>query len=78
MRDLGCSIVKDEDRAKHLFGVLLPQELAKDISRFSSLLKEHNVCVSLRGPAVRVSLHIYNNMKDIQALVSTIRKMIHG
>ena len=76
MRDLGCGIVSEEFRAKHLFGVLLPPQVADRVPDFVRKLKENRVIVSVRGPAVRVSLGVYNTEEDIMTLVSVLRDLV--
>ena len=85
---LGCRFVCDEFRAPHLFGVLLPvfpqQSTAQDTgtdcggseqhrAKIVDALKSRKVFVSLRGQAIRVSINVFNDLADIEALVLVLR-----
>lgn len=66
----GFWIEEAHSRAKHLFGFRLPTHLP--IESVRQKLKERNVTVSFRGSAIRVSPHVYNNEKDIKALIECL------
>ncbi|CAM9227164.1 unnamed protein product [Ectocarpus fasciculatus] len=76
LRSLGCKIVSEEYRAKHLFGVLLPPAVAARVPEFVDELKKKKIFVSIRGPAVRISLHVYNTADDLLCLVEVLRAML--
>ena len=76
LRDLGCSIVSEDFRAKHLFGVLLPPQVSDRVPEFVSKLKEKRIIVSIQGPAVRISLGVYISEEDILALVRVLRDLV--
>jgi selenocysteine lyase/cysteine desulfurase len=59
-------------RAGHLFGFTLPPNL--DPQEVMQSLKAAQVHVSLRGKAIRVSFHLYNTPKDVQALVNVLEQ----
>jgi len=61
-------------RADHLFGFYLPSFINKH--QLVDQLAERKVMVSLRGDAIRVSPHVYNNELDIQALISCLRDQL--
>lgn len=63
---------ENEYRANHLFGFLLPPSVNKNI--LLQDLQEGKVFVSLRGDAIRVSPHVYNEEKDIEALIEILKK----
>jgi selenocysteine lyase/cysteine desulfurase len=77
LRSLGCSIVSEDYRAKHLFGIILPPCMADQLNEFASALKAQNVFVSVRGKAIRVSLCVYNHAEDLLALVKVLQSMVH-
>ena len=54
----------------HLFGVHLPGHV--DRLSLSRLLQQHNVSVSVRGEAIRVSPHVYNTPEDAAAFQSAL------
>jgi selenocysteine lyase/cysteine desulfurase len=73
LSEAGYWIEDEEYRANHLFGILLPANIDKQ-----QLLKElrfNHVFVSLRGDSVRVSPHVYNDERDIQALIDVLKKI---
>ena len=70
--DHGYWFEQDEYRANHLFGFLLPAKASKEF--FLQELKKRKVFVSVRGDVIRVSPHVYNDKKDIQALIGTLEK----
>lgn len=58
-------------RGAHLFGLHPPSHI--DIEAVSARLRERSVFVSLRGAAIRVSPHLYNDTADVTALVEVLR-----
>jgi len=54
----------------HLFGLHLPDDVDPTVIR--ARLCEDEVFVSVRGRAVRVSPHVYNDMSDMDALASAL------
>jgi len=54
----------------HLFGIRLPA--GADIEAVKNSFAEHNVYVSLRGDAIRVSPHMYNSSEDLEAFTSAL------
>jgi selenocysteine lyase/cysteine desulfurase len=58
-------------RANHLFGFLLPN--AVDKNKLLHQLQSSKVFVSLRGDAIRVSPHVYNERRDIEALIEVLK-----
>ncbi len=58
------------ERAAHLFGIRNIDHAA--LPSIQRKLERHNVYVSLRGDAVRVSPHLYNDEADIAALAEAI------
>ena len=74
LRQLGCWIEDDDRRAAHLFGVRLPSGF--DVDAVQMALAERRVSVSMRGSALRVSPHVYNDTGDLAALVAAVRAVI--
>lgn len=68
LRALSCFIEEDTYRAKHLFGVYLPKHI--DLDKLKANFKKHNVYVSFRGNAIRVSCNVYNDERDFEKLVA--------
>jgi len=63
---LGFGVEEEAWRAGHLFGLRMPAGV--DLTRAQALLAERRISVSLRGSAMRVSPHVYNDERDIEAL----------
>lgn len=62
--EMGCKVESEAHRAGHLFGVRLPKQM--DQTKLQQLFAAHQVFVSLRGSAIRVSPHVYNDDGDMQ------------
>ena len=58
------------ERAAHLFGIRGVDRAT--MPSIQEALEQRNVYVSLRGDAVRVSPHLYNDASDIAALAEAI------
>ena len=71
LRDLGCGIEEDAWRAPHLLGVRLPARLAP--AALARELHRRHISVSVRGRALRVAPHLYNDADDLAALVDVVR-----
>lgn len=65
-RAQGYTVEDDEWRAPHLFGLRPPAGVA--LSDLQARLAARNVFVSLRGSALRISPHVYNDDRDLAAL----------
>jgi selenocysteine lyase/cysteine desulfurase len=74
VRELGFAVEDDKWRAAHLFGLRVPGGL--DSARLAETLKANNVFVSLRGSAVRVSPNVYNDERDMEALVGALGEAV--
>jgi selenocysteine lyase/cysteine desulfurase len=74
LRDLGAWIESDAYRAAHLFGVRLPP--GHDMKTVQTALTARQVSVSVRGNAVRVAPHVYNDAADLDALVDSLRDVV--
>lgn len=73
-RENGFWVEEDEFRAKHLFGVLFPEGM--DSQQVLQKLQEKKIYVSVRGKAIRISLHLYNTIEDIAALISVLKGIL--
>lgn len=62
----GFQVPDADTRASHLFGIRVPDSIP--LTRLRESLAQHRVSVSLRGNAVRISPHVYNDATDIAAL----------
>jgi selenocysteine lyase/cysteine desulfurase len=73
MGALGLAVEADGWRGAHMLGVRLP-ELALD--SLQEQLAEAGVFASLRGDALRVSAHVYNDASDVQALADVLEATV--
>lgn len=76
LRALGCRVEDAGWRAGHLCGVRLPAGV--DVPRLGRELAARRVSVSLRGSAVRVAPHLYNDAGDLDALVDVVSRAVRG
>ena len=68
-------VIEDEAwRSAHLFGVRVPEHLSMD--RLGEELARRNVSVSVRGDAIRISPHLYNDDADIEALREALHAVV--
>ncbi len=67
---LGYQVEDAAWRGRHLFGLRAPA--GADISAIGERLRAQRVHVSLRGSAIRVAPHVYNDRRDIDALVAAL------
>ena len=66
IREAGFSVAPDARRSGHIFGVRLPGDA--NVAALQRRLRERRVYASVRGDALRVSVHLFNDEGDIQAL----------
>jgi selenocysteine lyase/cysteine desulfurase len=67
----GCSVLQAADRSAHLIGVRPRGGIPVELPR---ALQYARVYVSIRGDAIRVSAHLYNEPNDIDLLFHVIRR----
>jgi selenocysteine lyase/cysteine desulfurase len=70
LRGLGYAIEDPGYRGAHLYGLRAPAGV--DITVIGERLRQRKVFVSLRGSAIRVSPHVYNDRADVDALVDAL------
>jgi selenocysteine lyase/cysteine desulfurase len=70
VRGLGFTVEDAAWRGAHLFGLRAPAGL--DVSVIGERLRARQVHVSLRGSAIRVAPHVYNDARDIDALLTAL------
>jgi selenocysteine lyase/cysteine desulfurase len=68
---LGYRVEAASWRGSHLFGVRAPMG---SLERLREALARRDVAVSVRGDAVRVSPHVYNDERDMAALLEALRE----
>ena len=70
LRALGYSAEDPAWRGAHLFGLRAPAGI--DITAIGERLRARKVFVSLRGSAIRVAPHVYNDARDVDALMTAL------
>jgi selenocysteine lyase/cysteine desulfurase len=73
-RRLGYGIEDDAWQAPHLFGLRVPPGVGRVDLQAMMVLR--GLSVSVRGDAVRVSPHVYNDAADMAALLEVLREAI--
>lgn len=66
LQKAGFKIEDDAFRAPHMFGTRIPD--GADMDKIREALLENNIHLSIRGSAIRISPHLYNDESDIEAL----------
>jgi selenocysteine lyase/cysteine desulfurase len=69
---LGIVTIPKERRARHMIGLMLGPDAPDDLP---TRLTAHNVYVSVRGPSVRVSPHLYNTESDVYRLFDVLERV---
>lgn len=75
LRDLGCTIEEDSYRAKHLFGIKLPDDI--DLEKLKNEFNNNKVFIANRGQYIRVSCHLFNETKHFDMLLKSIKAAIN-
>ena len=70
LREAGFHIEEGANRGKHLFGIRIPSHL--QIDDINQKLKDANIYVSIRGNAIRVAPHLYNDSSDFDRLLEVL------
>jgi selenocysteine lyase/cysteine desulfurase len=73
LREKGFWIEDENYRGGHLFGIRLPEEMNMD--KVKDSFRKNKIYVSFRGNAIRVAPNVYNSEKDLQKLVSVLRRV---
>jgi selenocysteine lyase/cysteine desulfurase len=69
--ELGYSVEDERWRGSHLFGLRMPEGI--DLAALKQALADRNVSASLRGTALRLAPNAYNDLEDVDALMSVLR-----
>ncbi|MGH9840041.1 MAG: aminotransferase class V-fold PLP-dependent enzyme [Blastocatellia bacterium] len=70
---LGCASLPASDRVNHMIGIRLPNGIPAGLGE---RLAEAKIFVSIRGDAIRVAPHLYNDESDIEKFFTVLRKVI--
>jgi len=76
VQELGYAVEEEAYRAGHIFGIRMPPGL--ELREVKRSLDEEQVSASLRGSALRVSPHLYNDEADAEALLRALRRAVKG
>ncbi|WP_114971987.1 aminotransferase class V-fold PLP-dependent enzyme [Rhodoferax ferrireducens] len=76
LRALGFEIADETQRCANLFGVRLPSTLDPEACR--QHLARQQIHVSVRGSAVRVSPHVYNDEGDLMKLADALEQLVRA
>lgn len=71
---LGYTFENEDYRSPHLFGVRLPQNV--EMSKVKEIFTRHQLSVSFRGDAIRISPHLYNEESQIQILINAFEEAV--
>ena len=69
---LGYSVEDEQWRSSHLFGLRMPPGV--DLASLKQALLDRNVSASLRGTALRLAPNVYNDLEDVEVLMSVLRE----
>jgi selenocysteine lyase/cysteine desulfurase len=69
---LGYSVEEERWRSSHLFGLRMPPGV--DLALLKQTLADRNVSASLRGTALRLAPNVYNDLEDVDVLMSVLRE----
>jgi selenocysteine lyase/cysteine desulfurase len=64
--------IPKERRARHMIGLMLGPDAPDDLA---ARLMRQDVFVSVRGPSVRISPHLYNTQEDIDRFFSVLERV---
>lgn len=76
VRELGFAVADDPARAANIFGLRAPAGL--DLNQVRAELAARKIFVSIRGDAIRVSPHVYNDEADLARLADALRRVVQG
>lgn len=71
-----CRVLPASHRAPHLIAIMLPTEWEEDAGKVVNALKSRGVFVSLRGAILRVSINVFNDSDDVQALLDELQRIL--
>lgn len=74
LRENGFQIEDRRWRGHHMFGIRLPEKVSME--KLRRKLEENHLHVSVRGSAVRVSPHVYNDERDVEILKTMLLSLV--
>ena len=72
-REIGLESVPAERRAGHYLGLRMKSGVPEDVA---AELSKRKIYVSIRGPSVRVTPHVYNTEADAGRLIEALREIL--
>jgi selenocysteine lyase/cysteine desulfurase len=70
---LGCASLPASERVGHMIGIRLPNGIPAGLG---DRLAEAKIFVSIRGDAIRIAPHLYNDESDVEKFFTVLRKLI--
>lgn len=70
LKTFGYQVEDPAWRGHHMFGIRLPKQI--DMDDLNNRLTNRNIHLSLRGSSLRISPNVYNEEKDINALLDVL------
>ncbi|MEM9324331.1 MAG: aminotransferase class V-fold PLP-dependent enzyme [Bacteroidota bacterium] len=72
--DMGFYVAPQAQRAHHLLGLYMPDQLP--VATVEKQLHQNRINVSVRGHAMRISPNVYNDQRDIDKLIKTLKEAV--
>lgn len=69
--EMGCASLPADDRVGHMIGIRLPNGISQGLVE---RLADARIYVSIRGDAIRIAPHLYNDESDVERLFSVLRE----
>ena len=69
--DMGCVSLPADSRVSHMIGIRLPNGISESLAK---RLSDARIYVSIRGDALRIAPHLYNDESDIERLFGVLRE----
>jgi selenocysteine lyase/cysteine desulfurase len=70
---LGCASLSASERVDHMIGLRLPNGIPIGLGE---RLAEAKIFVGIRGDAIRIAPHLYNDESDVEKFFTILRKLI--
>lgn len=74
LKNLGFWIEEEEYRASHLFGIRIPNNIS--IESIQKAMLENKIYVSYRGNAIRISINVWNDEKDLEKFCAVLENLL--
>lgn len=74
LADVGFQVENMKWRGSHLTGIRIPG--SADVGKIKTELEKNKVYVSIRGNAIRIATHLYNNQADFEKLVDSLKRAL--